>query len=58
MSQDLPPWHGVSARLASRPQSKGAKRLPGLPDETVTEGLDGPRDRLAEYRGRLGRQEG
>jgi fructose-bisphosphate aldolase, class I len=28
----------------------GAKPLAGSPDETVTEGLDGLRDRLAEYR--------
>jgi fructose-bisphosphate aldolase, class I len=29
----------------------GAKQLAGSPAETVTEGLDGLRDRLAEYRG-------
>ena len=29
----------------------GAKTLPGFPDETVTEGLDRLRDRLAEYVG-------
>jgi fructose-bisphosphate aldolase class I len=29
----------------------GAKPLAGFPDETVTEGLDGLRDRLVEYRG-------
>jgi fructose-bisphosphate aldolase class I len=29
----------------------GAKRLAGAPDETVTEGLDGLRDRLSEYHG-------
>ncbi len=29
----------------------GAKPLAGFPDETVTEGLDGLRERLAEYRG-------
>ena len=29
---------------------KGAKELAGFPGETVTEGLDGLRDRLAEYR--------
>jgi fructose-bisphosphate aldolase class I len=29
----------------------GAKALAGSPDETVTEGLDGLRERLAEYRG-------
>ncbi len=28
----------------------GAKPLAGCPDETITEGLDGLRDRLAEYR--------
>ena len=27
----------------------GAKPLVGSPDETITEGLDGPRDRLSEY---------
>ena len=30
---------------------KGAKQLAGCPTETVTEGLDGLRDRLGEYRG-------
>jgi fructose-bisphosphate aldolase class I len=30
---------------------KGAKALAGFPNEKVTEGLDGLRDRLAEYRG-------
>jgi len=30
---------------------KGAKPLAGSPDEKVTEGLDGLRDRVAEYRG-------
>jgi fructose-bisphosphate aldolase, class I len=30
---------------------KGAKPLAGCPGETVTEGLDGLRDRLTEYRG-------
>jgi fructose-bisphosphate aldolase class I len=29
---------------------KGAKPLAGFPDETVTEGLDGLRERLADYR--------
>ena len=29
---------------------KGAKPLAGSPDETVTEGLDGLRERLDEYR--------
>ena len=29
----------------------GAEPLAGSPDETVTEGLDGLRDRLAEYHG-------
>ncbi len=29
---------------------KGAKNLPGFPGEKITEGLDGLRDRLAEYR--------
>src|SRR5438067_10109309 len=30
---------------------KGAKPLPFCPDEVITEGLDGLRERLAEYRG-------
>ncbi len=30
---------------------KGAKPLSGFPEESVTEGLDGLRERLAEYRG-------
>lgn len=30
---------------------KGAKKLSGAPEETVTEGLDGLRERLEEYRG-------
>jgi len=30
---------------------RGAKPLPGCPGETVTEGLDGLRERLEEYRG-------
>lgn len=30
---------------------EGAKPLAGFPGETITEGLDGLRDRLAEYRG-------
>ena len=29
----------------------GAKALPGFPDETITEGLDGLRERLIEYHG-------
>jgi fructose-bisphosphate aldolase, class I len=29
---------------------KGAKPLPGFPEETVTEGLDGLRERLGDYR--------
>src|ERR687885_2489982 len=29
---------------------KGTTALPGFPGETITEGLDGLRDRLAEYR--------
>jgi len=33
----------------------GAKPLAGFPGETVTEGLDGLRDRLSEYRGMGGR---
>jgi len=41
-------------RLGTLPGIKvdgGAKPLAGAPDELVTEGLDGLRDRLAEYRG-------
>ena len=43
-----------SPRAASCPGIKvdaGAKALAGFPGETVTEGLDGLRERLAEYRG-------
>ena len=29
---------------------KGTQALPGFPGETITEGLDGLRDRLVEYR--------
>jgi fructose-bisphosphate aldolase, class I len=37
--------------LAGIKVDKGAKPLAGSPGESVTEGLDGLRDRLAEYRG-------
>jgi fructose-bisphosphate aldolase, class I len=36
--------------LAGIKVDRGAKPLPGFPGETVTEGLDGLRERLAEYR--------
>jgi fructose-bisphosphate aldolase class I len=35
--------------LAGIKVDTGAKPLAGAPDETITEGLDGLRDRLAEY---------
>ena len=37
--------------LAGIKVDTGAKPLAGFPDETVTEGLDGLRDRLREYHG-------
>ena len=47
------PSPGARGRSGSCPGIKvdaGAKPLAGSPDEHVTEGLDGLRDRLAEYR--------
>jgi len=47
------PLAEVQARLGIVPGikvDKGAKPLAGSPDETITEGLDGLRERLAEYR--------
>jgi fructose-bisphosphate aldolase class I len=47
------PFPEMLARVAILPGIKvdtGAKALAGSPDETITEGLDGLRDRLNEYR--------
>lgn len=52
-SDDGTPFPDVLARLEIVPGIKvdaGAKPLAGAPDERVTEGLDGLRERLAEYR--------
>ena len=40
----------ASGALPGIKVAKGAKPLPGSPGETITEGLDGLRERLAEYR--------
>jgi len=51
---DGTPFPALLARLGIVPGIKvdaGAKPLAGAPDELVTEGLDGLRERLAEYRG-------
>ncbi len=48
------PFPALLAALGILPGIKvdaGAKPLPGFPGETVTEGLDGLRERLAEYYG-------
>ena len=48
------PWAEVLSRQGIMPGIKvdtGARPLAGCPGETVTEGLDWLRDRLAEYRG-------
>ncbi|MDP9197667.1 MAG: fructose-bisphosphate aldolase class I [Pseudomonadota bacterium] len=48
------PFPALLASLGILPGIKvdaGAKPLPGFPGETVTEGLDGLRERLAEYYG-------
>jgi fructose-bisphosphate aldolase, class I len=48
------PLAEVLSRQGTMPGIKvdtGARPLAGCPGETVTEGLDGLRDRLAEYRG-------
>ena len=53
-SSDGTPLTRVLGNLGVLPGIKvdtGAKPLAGSPGETVTEGLDGLRDRLAEYRG-------
>jgi fructose-bisphosphate aldolase class I len=53
-SDDGTPFPELLARLGIVPGIKvdaGAKPLAGAPDERVTEGLDGLRERLAEYRG-------
>ncbi|HXC22501.1 MAG TPA: class I fructose-bisphosphate aldolase, partial [Steroidobacteraceae bacterium] len=46
------PFPAYLAKFGMLPGIKvdlGAKPLPGFPDETITEGLDGLRERLAEY---------
>jgi fructose-bisphosphate aldolase, class I len=53
-ADDGTPFPDLLVRLGIVPGIKvdgGAKPLAGAPDELVTEGLDGLRDRLAEYRG-------
>ena len=45
---EVPPAQGVVPGIKV---DTGAKLLAGSPEETVTEGLDGLRDRLAEYHG-------
>jgi fructose-bisphosphate aldolase class I len=52
-TRDGAPFPQVLARVGIIPGikvDKGAKDLAGFPGEKVTEGLDGLRDRLAEYR--------
>ena len=51
-TQDGVPFPAYLAKLGMIPGIKvdtGAKPLPGFPGETITEGLDGLRERLAEY---------
>ncbi len=53
-SDDGTPFADLLARQGIIPGikvDKGAKPLPGAPGEQVTEGLDGLRDRLNEYKG-------
>jgi fructose-bisphosphate aldolase class I len=53
-SSDGRPFPQVLAARGMLPGIKvdaGAKPLPGFPGDTVTEGLDGLRERIAEYRG-------
>jgi fructose-bisphosphate aldolase, class I len=53
-ADDGTPFPALLTRLGIVPGIKvdaGAKPLAGAPDELVTEGLDGLRERLAEYRG-------
>ncbi|MGE4619424.1 MAG: class I fructose-bisphosphate aldolase [Planctomycetota bacterium] len=45
----FPQWLNSLGIVPGIKVDKGAKALPGHPGETVTEGLDGLRDRLAEY---------
>ena len=45
----FPQWMNSLGIVPGIKVDKGAKALPGHPGETVTEGLDGLRDRLAEY---------
>ena len=51
-SRDMPLAEAVAIQgvLPGIKVDTGAKPLAGCPDETVTEGLDGLRDRLSEYR--------
>ena len=61
LRQSMPDGQPIPQYLAERGMipgikvDKGAKPLAGCPGEKVTEGLDGLRERLAEYRG-LGAQ--
>ena len=61
LRQSMPDGHPIPQYLADRGMisgikvDKGAKPLAGCPGEKVTEGLDGLRERIAEYRG-LGAQ--
>jgi fructose-bisphosphate aldolase class I len=51
-ARDGTPFPALLAKLGIVPGIKvdmGAKPLPGFPGETITEGLDGLRERLAEY---------
>ena len=51
-ANDGTPFPAYLAKLGVLPGIKvdtGAKALPGFPGETITEGLDGLRERLAEY---------
>ena len=45
----FPQWMNSLGIVPGIKVDKGVKPLPGHPGETVTEGLDGLRDRLAEY---------
>lgn len=53
-ADDGTPFPALLARLGIVPGIKvdaGAKPLAGVPEEMITEGLDGLRERLADYRG-------
>ena len=52
-AQDGTPFPSILEQRGIMPGikvDKGTIALPGFPGETITEGLDGLRDRLAEYR--------